>query len=91
MDTVQCAIIIEDTWYDEHEVFDVIKYVYIKDNLKSAYEYMVKTAEEYNHDGKIAVVNHEKTLNGIPVQCFFMDKEKGLMSNWELTHVVRMD
>ena len=91
MDTVRCAIIIEDTWYDEHEVLGKTKYVYIKDNLKSAYEYMAKTVEDYNHDGKIAALNYEETLNGIPRQCFLMDREKGLMSNWELAHVVRMD
>ena len=86
MDSVQCAVIIKDTWYNENDS-DTITTVYIKDNLNKAYEYMVDNVEHNKRRGNVAYIINDETINGVPIKCVMFDGKNNRVSNWELAHV----
>lgn len=85
-DDIKCAVIIKDTWLEDN-CSNTITTIYIKENLKSAYEYMVRNVEYHKGNGNIAYIADDETLNGIPIKCVIFDGKNNRVSNWELAQV----
>ena len=92
-DKVQYAMIVEDLFFNDDVGTDVIKCVFVEDNLKVAYEHMKQRVDGEKDRGNIAYINKDDIkANGkyeFPFKAICFSPKDARVTKYELVMIMQ--